>query len=268
MASTWRKRPRPRGRIVGLLAILLLVLLPGVAIGVPSPPDPGECEYGDADLSTEFTDIRRDLDINVGPDLGDGGHLAMNFTGSTGSAGDLWMSQYTGGAGYSAVRLCADVLAKPFNNRKGAGVFFLYSGGNGLASVSSLGLAAIVTNAGNTDTLILGIANQTNGNFTALAGGSYPLGAAIAEKAWYRLRVEAITYSGPSLSVDLQVFRHVDPSDPDSALGTQVGPTFTWDGPLPTGIATSGAVGLAAYAKLAVVDSSATHFNRDTIYLP
>jgi hypothetical protein len=264
MTSTSFRVRRPRGRVATSLALFLLVLVPGLAIACPPPLAPGTCENYPADLNSDFDDIRRAGDINVGADLGDGGDTAMNFKGSTGSAGDLWMSQYNKGGGYSAVRLCVDVLTHPFNNRKGAGVFFLYSGNNG----SGIGLAAIVTNAGNTDQLLLGVANAATGSFTPLAGGTYSLGAAIAQDAWYRLRVEASTYTGNGVTIALQVFRHSTASDPNSALGTQVGTTFVWNGGLPDGVLTSGAVGLVAYAKLAVVDSSATNFVRDYIGAP
>jgi hypothetical protein len=220
--------------------------------------DPGECAGADASL-VGWTDIRRDLDINVGPDLGDGGDTAMNFTGSTGSAGDLWMTLYPGGTGYTNFSLCADVLTKPFNNRKGAGVLFLYNAGSGK------GLAAIVTNAGNTDILLFGVADANTGSFSVLK--SISLGAAIAEKAWYRLWVDVSFGAGPSVYVDAKVFRHEDPTDPYSDLGTQVGGDFDlFDGPPPAGILTSGDIGLVAYAKLAVVDSSATRFNYDLNY--
>jgi hypothetical protein len=41
-----------------------------------------------------FQDVRRSGDIDAGPDLGGTAHWALNFTGSTGSAGDTWMSVY------------------------------------------------------------------------------------------------------------------------------------------------------------------------------
>jgi hypothetical protein len=264
MTSTSFRVGRPRGRLATSLALLLLVLVPGAAIACSPPLSAGECENYEADLANDFTDIRRADDISVGPDLGDGGDTAMNFKGSTGSAGDLWMSLYNKGNGYQAVRLCVDVLTHPFNNRKGAGVFFLYNE----TKAGGLGLAAIVTNAGNTDQLLLGVANQATGAFTVLSGGTFSLGSAIAQDAWYRLRVEMSTYTGNGVSIELQVFRHTNPSDPNSPLFTQVGTDFYWNGGLPSGVQTSGAVGLVAYAKLAVVDSSATNFVRDYISPP
>jgi hypothetical protein len=258
MASTVLIARRPRWRVAAPLAILLAVLVPATALACITPIGPGECENTAADLNAQFIPIRRGSDFTVGPDLGGTGHTAMNFKGSTGSAGDLWMAQYTGGDNYQAVRLCVDVLTHPFNNRKGAGVFFLFNG--------QKSLAAIVTNAGNTDQLILGVADATNGAFTALAGGTYALGAAIAQDAWYRLRVEMYTYTGNGVHVTMRVFRHTAPSDPNSPLGLpQVGTDFVWDDPLPDGVYPTGNVGLVAYAKLAVVDSSATNFVRDYI---
>jgi hypothetical protein len=56
-------------------------------------------------------------------------------------------------------------------------------------------------------------------------------------------------------------------TSPYSPLNGQVGSDLTYDEVLPAGILTFGDIGLAAYAKLAVVDSSATRFNYDPLYV-
>jgi hypothetical protein len=93
-------------------------------------------------------------------------------------------------------------------------------------------------------------------------GGS--LGAGIAEKAWYRLWVDVgVGDGGTEVYVTAQVYRHEDPTDPNSDLDGQVGGDLNHSGLLPAGISASGQIGLVAYAKLAVVDSSANRFNYD-----
>ena len=60
-----------------------------------------------------------------------------------------------------------------------------------------------------------------------------------------------------------RAFRHMDPQDPNSALGTQVGGTLTTPTPLSLtalGLQGSGEVGVVATAISAVVDSSVTNF--------
>jgi hypothetical protein len=242
------------------MAIALAILVPGTALACITPIAPGECEGPDASLDG-WNDIRRPDDINPGNDLGSNTYPSINFTRSTGSAGDVWLTLYPAGSNYSNdLNLCVDVLTKPFNNRKGAGVLFLYN------ATFHKGLAVLVTNAGNTDILYLGVADQVTGAFTVLK--SVSLGAGIAEKAWYRLWVSVgLGNGGTEVYVTARVYRHLVSTSPYSPLNGQVGSDLTYDEVLPAGILTFGDIGLAAYAKLAVVDSSATRFNYDPLYV-
>src|SRR5262249_9256503 len=93
--------------------------------GIGDACDPTPCV---PNALTNFRDVRRAAEINVGPDLGGTGHPAINFTGSTGSAGDTWLTVFdtTPGDGtvqntFASVTLNCDVLIHRFNNRKGGG---------------------------------------------------------------------------------------------------------------------------------------------------
>ena len=85
---------------------------------------------------TDFRDVRRAPYINSGLDLCGTGHASINFTGSTGSAGDTWITVYDVTPGtpdedpvFGSVSLSADVQIRPFNNRKGAGLLALFNEG-------------------------------------------------------------------------------------------------------------------------------------------
>ena len=109
---------------------------------------------------TAFRDGRRPNDIKIGPDLGGTTHQALNFTGTTGTAGDTWITVYDPAPNpppvtFGSVRLSADVLIHTFNNKKGAGLLALYN-----EATSKKGLALTLYNAGNTDTLVLATVDQ------------------------------------------------------------------------------------------------------------
>ncbi len=258
------------------------------AIMMNAPPAEGRRASGNASLAPQadppapcpFRDVRRPADINCGPDLGGTGHEAVNFTGSTGSAGDTWLTVYddtpdnpdqvlfTGN-----VSLSADVLIHPFNNRKGAGLLALFNEGAG-----QKGLALIPYDNGNTDSLLLAVVDTGSGKLKSLQSvrmcsipGSICRGgdAGIQENAWYRLTMDVVV-AGDAFTVTGKVFRHTAPNDPNSALGTEV---FQVPGPISfNGSLTaegldsggSGEVGIAASAISAVVDSSVTNFGAST----
>ena len=209
--------------------------------------------------SGPFRDVRRDADINFGPDLGGTHHESVNFTGSTGSAGDTWITVYDTSPWdpvsqdiFGSVSLTADVLIHPFNNGKGAGLLALYN-----EAVGKKGLALIVSDAGNTDRLILSTVNQA-GQLVTLQ--TVALGSGIKEDVWYRLTMDVVV-SGGNVTVTGKVFTHSSTTDPDSSLGAQTGPTLVFSGLLPTGVDPTGEIGIIASAVSAVVDSSVTNFN-------
>jgi len=59
------------------------------------------------------------------------------------------------------------------------------------------------------------------------------------------------------------VFQHVTPTDPNSALGAQVGVTLSFSGALPAGVDATGEIGMAVSAFGAMADSSVANFTID-----
>jgi hypothetical protein len=200
-------------------------------------------------------------DINVGPDLGGTGQTAVNITGSAGPAGGTWIALYDTTPTdpstknlFGNVNLGADVLMSTFNNKKGGGLLALYNEG-----VGEKGLALILFDKGNTDTLVLATVDQA-GKLTPLQ--SVSMGAGIAEQRWYRVTMDVVV-SGGSVTVTGKVFRHMDVKDPDSALGTQVGGTLSFSSLRPAGVDATGQVGIISSATSANASSSVTNFMID-----
>jgi hypothetical protein len=206
--------------------------------------------------------VRRAGDINVGSDLGGTGHTAINFTGSTGSAGDAWITVYdtvpatlAEDSVYGTVSLTADALIQAYNNKKGAGLLALFNEGPG-----QKGLALVVSNSGLSDSLVLGTVDPATGAFATL--GTVSLTSNILENVWYRLTMDVVV-AGSNVTVTAKVFRHAAATDPDSPTGAQIGSTLTFSGVRPAGVGAAGEVGVVATATSAVVTSSVTNF---TIY--
>jgi hypothetical protein len=207
---------------------------------------------------TDFRDVRRPTQINVGPDVCGTGQEAINFTGTVGAAGDTWISVYDPApnpppATFGSVSLAADVLIRRFDNPKGVGLLALYN-----EAAGKKGLGLIVLDAGNTDRLQLVAVDQA-GRRTILA--SVPLGSGIQECVWYRVTMDVVV-NGADVTVTGRVFQHASPTDPDSPIAAQVGSTLSFTGARPAGVDDIGEVGIVAAATLAVVDSSVTNFKR------
>jgi hypothetical protein len=210
---------------------------------------------------SDFRDVRRASEINCGPDLGGTGHAATNFTGSTGSAGDTWITVYdttpadnTVQNTFGSVSLSADVLIHRFNNKKGAGLLALYNEGLG-----KKGLALIVYDNGNTDSLVLATVDQA-GRLTPLK--TVALDAGIAENKWYRVTMGVVVSDG-SVTVTADVKKHTDPLSADSAVDGPVWATtpLTYSATLASlGLDATGEVGIIASAISAVVDTSVANF--------
>jgi hypothetical protein len=211
---------------------------------------------------TDFRDVRRPLDINAGPDLGGTGHTAMNFTGAAPGGGDTWITVYDTTPAddtvkdlFGSVSLTADVLIHSYNNRKGPGLLALFNEDTG-----KKGLVLVVYDSGNSDALTLGTVNKDTGVFTGLKTVS--LGGAIVENTWYRLTMDVVV-SGSSVTVTGKIFQHATPTDPNSALGAQVGTTLIFSGARPAGVDATGEIGMAASAYGAMADSSVANFTID-----
>ena len=109
--------------------------------------------------------------------------------------------------------------------------------------------------AGNSDSLVLATADQSGG---LVLLKSVSLGANIAENTWYRVTMD-VAVSGTNVTVTGKVFQHATPSDPNSAVGAQIGATLSWSGALPAGVDAAGEVGIVASAFSTAVDSSVTN---------
>jgi hypothetical protein len=206
-----------------------------------------------------FRDIRREFQINFGPDFGGTYHDSVNFSGSAGAAGDTWITAYDTSRLdpasqdiFGSVSLTADVLIHAFNNAKGAGLLALYN-----EALGKKGLALIVIDNGSTDRLVLSTVNQA-GQLVTLK--TVAMGSGIAENVWYRLTMDVVV-SGGNVTVTGEVFAHSSTTDPDSSLGAQVGATLAFSGPLPAGVDPAGEIGIIASAVSAAVDTSVTNFN-------
>jgi DNA-binding beta-propeller fold protein YncE len=212
-----------------------------------------------------FRDLVRGDEITAGVDLGGTGHTSLNVKGSTGSTPTTWLTVYdatpatpAGGPIFGAQTLCADILTVPFNNIKGAGLVALLNEGPG-----KKGLALVIHEAGNTDTLFLATVDgdpSKKGKMTTLA--SISLEEGISGKSWYRL-IMTVDPAGPTVTG--KVFRHSTPEDPNSALGVQVAGTLTYSpAMLPAGVASTGENGIAGSSINAVLNVSLTNFSNNT----
>ena len=216
----------------------------------------------DAELApafTDFRDVRRPNDIEIGPDLGGTNHQALNFTGNAGAAGGTWITVYDPAPNppsvtVGSVSLSADVLIHAYNNKKGAGLLALYN-----EAPERKGLALTLYDAGNTDTLVLATVDQAGKLVTLM---TVRLGAGIAENVWYRVNM-AVTVDTGLVTVVGTVAAHADPTDPNSELAGQVGPTLTFSAPLGVGalvgVDATGEVGILAAAVNAANSSSVTN---------
>jgi hypothetical protein len=99
----------------------------------------------------------------------------------------------------------------------------------------------------------------TSGKLTPVMSAS--MSGQIVEKNWYRV---VMTADPGSPTVTGKVFKHATGTNPNSALGAQVGATLTF-GSLPAGVASPGENGLIAEAVSATVTSSVTNFTNDPV---
>jgi len=215
-------------------------------------------DFADNEYQDNFRGILRAGDINPGTDLAGGGHTSLNFTGNTSSAGSTWLTVFDATTPLPEdacqLTLSADILISKFNNSKGAGLLALFNEATG-----KKGLALLVLDAGNTDVLQLVTVDQT-GKLAVLK--SVSLGGGILENVWYRVTMDITDTSEPNVTVTGSVTRHSLATNPNSPLlpppiGTLA---LTFTGALPSGVDSTGKVGLVARAVSAVVDSSITNY--------
>ena len=254
----------PRG-LLGALGPLMLVLMVSTD-AFAACPSVFDVTFGGSQYTECFRDLLRGSDINAGTDVGSTGNTALNFTGSIAAGGSTWLTVYDATPGvadqgptFGAETLCADVLIQPYNNAKGAGVVVLMNEG-----ASKKGLGLYISDAGSTDTLILSTVDgdlAQKGKLTTVT--SVSLQGGITEKAWYRVVMTVNPAGTPTVTG--KVFAHATATDPNSALGGQVGTTLTYSGALPAGVTSPGENGIMASAISAVVTSSVTNFTNDPV---
>jgi hypothetical protein len=230
--------------------------------GVPNPslaPTTLYFDFSGTEYQDNFRDILRAGDINRAR-LATHLYPSLNFPGAR-TAGATWMTVLdsapgTGDEGPLFTKLCelslsVDILIRPFNNNKGAGLLAFFNEG-----IGKKGLVLIILNAGNTDTLQLSTVDQA-GKLTLMTW--VPLNAGIVYNVGYRMTMQVVDPVA-NVSVTGKLFQHVVATNPNSPLGPQVGGTLTYTAPLPSGVDTQGEVGLVARAVNAVVDTSVTNF--------
>jgi hypothetical protein len=257
---------KPLRTISGELTELSAPAFPVVATtGCPSRYD---FDFRRDTYSRCFRELLRGSEITAGQDLGNTGHTSLNVVGSSGTTPTTWLTVYDtppAVAPTGVQTLCADVQIVPFNNTKGAGVVALLNEGPG-----QKGLALVIHEAGNTDTLLLATVdpNPDPGKkgklktLETLASASLQEGIS-GKKNWYRL---IMTVDPATAKVTGEVFRHSTPKDPNSALGVRVAPPLTYQpasGALPDGVTSPGKHGVVASSINAVLNVSLTNFTND-----
>jgi hypothetical protein len=210
-----------------------------------------------------FRDLRGGTEITADQDLGGTGYTSLNVKGASGSTPTTWLTVYdatpaspAAGPPVGVQTLCADVQIVPFNNIKGAGVVALLNEDQG-----QKGLALVLYEAGNTDTLFLATVDPAKkGKLKTLA--SVPLQDGInRKKNWYRL---IMTVDPAIPKVTGKVFRHSTPTNPNSALGDQIGPTVKYrPAALPAGVTSPGKHGILASSINAVLNVSVTNVSNN-----
>ena len=240
---------------------------PVVAATGPPVPYVFDFDFSENTYAACFRDLVRGSEITTDLDLGGTKHTSLNMQGTATSTPTTWLTVYDAtptttapGPIFGPQTLCADVLIVPFNNAKGGGVVAMLNEG-----VGKKGLALVIHEAGNTDTLFLAtvdgdpakLGKLTTVKSVSLLGG---ISNVLNKRSWYRLIMTV--GPAPTHTVTGKVFTHTVAEDPNSALGVQVGTTLTNAG-LPLGVTSSGEIGILGSAIGAVLNVSVTNFTND-----
>lgn len=229
-----------------VFSIAILAGLPATASAQPVTGAADFCDTGTYDNSPSqttglFTDLRRGRGINL-----DANNCVLNITGSTGSAGDMWIT-LLGTPGnptpptFDCVFMQAPVFIHRFDNRKAIG--FVSNVQPGVDPGTGTGLFIGLYDNGNTDALT--ISTFQDGKLTSTVG-TLPLGSQIKEDTWYFMSARVCN--------DGTDFFETDAFVTDFATFEQI--LLIPDGtPLPSGVSSSGQIGIAGQAKSAFVDS-------------
>src|SRR5262249_50424679 len=160
---------------------------------------------------------------------------------------------------FDGICMRADILINRFNNAKGGGLVALLN-----TTPGGKGLFLLPIDNGSTDRLTLSTIDPNSGKIVEIQNFTVGLGSRIVENAWYHLELTVTARdSDDSLSLFALMRPHMDPSNPNSPLGLGIGVLF--DGTLSElGLEQEGFVGMAAWARSAVVNTSFTNFFAET----
>lgn len=264
----------------GIVMVTLLVLAGTTAMAAPITFAAADYDNSAVQTFGVFRDVFTGADINRGQNLeglpgdatpADGLYTALNFWGSDTNAAyqgatTLYDTNVTDGIPtlFSGdISLSADILIDPFNNAKGAGLVFLFNEG-----VGKEGLALYLWNAGNTDSYAINFVHQdgvsTPGTNAASQVLNVPSNGQIPEDQWFRLSLNLAFTSATAFTATGSVFRHSDPTNPNSVLGTQVGTNLVYNSALSSVLLNPYEVGLVGRAVQGLEGTSVTNFSIDS----
>ena len=240
-------------------------LAPTTSLAAPIGFAPADYDNNASQTTGVFRDVLNGAYISQGSDLGGTGHTALNFTGSDNNdplKGRITLYDTSPSTTVPTlfsgnISISADILIHAHDNNKGAGILFLFNEGAG-----QNGLALHLWNAGNTDSNKIELVAQTGEARpgAALMTVALPV-SSIADDKWYKLQMDLV-FSGSNFTVTGKVFGHTTDTDPNSALGSQIGSTLTYNSSLGTNaIASPYEIGLVARGDGAVVDTSVTNYS-------
>lgn len=263
-------------RIIWFLAIILL--LPDLTLFT-------DLATAEPIALADLAGLLRANEITIGRDVGQETpgtpfqHEALNMVGTTGSVRGAWLAVYPD-AVYGDGTTCVDGLLGQLTGEKGIGVAAFVREGTGARAV-----IFEAADAKNTDTARLYLLTTQTGALAQLAstslnggidiyGGTIPVancnlrpdGSAHMYCQWIRVCLTAES-SGTNVTFTGKVWLHGtglkgDPTraDPNHPKLTQIGNTLTWTGPRPTGVGTTGMVGIASTAVQTASAVSAVNF--------
>ena len=238
-------------------------LVVGLAVGFSVAPTvslaapitfvgPADYDNNAAQTTGVFRDVLNGSLINSDLDLGGTGHTALNFTGCDNNSAVLGRTTLYDTNVSNGSQRCSLAISQsapmfsshPFNNSKGAGIVVLFNEGAG-----NQGIALSLWTDGNTDSDKVQLVQQTGETRPGVALSTVALGSVIAADVWYRLTMD-LTFSDSNFTVTGKVFTHTTQTDPNSALGVQVGSTLTYSSALSATLFSPYEIGLVARATL------------------